>query len=148
MVFSIRPMLETDLPAVFSIESRIYEFPWTERNFIDSMQAGYLLHCLLIDQQLVGYIVMMAVVDEYHLLNISIDADFQGKGHGKYLLEWGLAQAQAARMNGMLLEVRPSNLQAKGLYEALGFQPVGIRKNYYPAKEGREDALVLLKRFN
>ena len=71
----------------------------------------------------------------------------QGHGHGKHLLEWGLMQARTASMNGMLLEVRPSNLPAKALYEKSGFKLIGVRKNYYPAKAGREDALVFLKRF-
>lgn len=146
-LFSIRPMEEADVPAVFQIESTIYEFPWTERNFLDSMRAGYMLHCLCIDHEIAGYIVMMEVVDEYHLLNISVRADLQGLGHGKHLLEWGLMQARTASMNGMLLEVRPSNLPAKTLYEKSGFKLIGVRKNYYPAKAGREDALVFLKRF-
>lgn len=147
-LFSIRPMVEADVPAVFLIESAIYEFPWTERNFMDSLRAGYMLHCMCFDHQIVGYIVMMEVVDEFHLLNISIRADYQGQGYGKHLLEWGLMQARVANMNGMLLEVRPSNVSAKSLYEKIGFKLIGIRKNYYPATTGREDALVFLKRFN
>lgn len=145
---SIRPMTESDIPQVLNIENSIHQFPWSEQNFIDSIQSNYSLHCLLKNQQLIGYIVMMEVVDEYHLLNISICADLQGQGLGRYLLEWGLEQAQAANMQGMLLEVRPSNAQAQGLYEKLGFQHIGVRKNYYPAAQGREDALVLMKRFH
>lgn len=145
---SIRPMTEADIPQVLAIETKVYQFPWTERNFTDSMQSGYLLHCLLKNQALIGYIVMMKVVDEYHLLNISIREDLQGQGLGRYLLEWGLEQAQGDKMQGMLLEVRPSNTSAQRLYEKLGFEYLGLRKNYYPATQGREDALVLMKRFH
>lgn len=141
-------MTEADVPAVILVENQIYEFPWTDRNFLDSLRAGYHMHCMWWDEQLAGYIVMMQVVDEYHLLNISIRADLQGLGHGKHLLLWGISQARLAGAAGMLLEVRPSNLTAKNLYEKEGFKLIGARKNYYPAHSGREDALVMFKRFS
>ena len=145
--FSIRPMLETDVAAVFQIEHLIYDFPWTERNFLDSLAAGYAAHCMWIDQSLAGYMVTMPVLDETHLLNLSIRADLQGQGLGRQLLQWGLCQSRMAGMQGMLLEVRPSNEAARHLYDTEGFRLIGTRKNYYPAKTGREDALVLFKRF-
>ena len=145
--FSIRPMAETDVPAVMLVEDQIYEFPWTHRNFLDSLRAGYRMHCMWLDEQLAGYIVMMHVVDEFHLLNLSIRADLQGMGHGRHLLEWGIGQAKLAGAVGMLLEVRPTNVAAKGLYEKEGFKLIGARKNYYPSYTGREDALVMFKRF-
>lgn len=146
-VFSIRPMSETDVAAVHLVEEQIYTFPWSARNFLDSIHAGYEAHCMWIDYSLAGYIVMMKVLDEYHLLNISIRADLQGRGLGRQLLQWGIGQARSAGMLGMLLEVRPSNESGRALYESEGFKLVGTRKNYYPALEGREDALVLFKRF-
>jgi [ribosomal protein S18]-alanine N-acetyltransferase len=146
-VFSIRPMSETDVVAVCLVEQQIYEFPWTQKNFIDSIQAGYEAHCMWIDYSLAGYIIMMPVLDEYHLLNISIRADLQGQGMGRQLLQWGIGRGRSAGMQGMLLEVRPSNESARALYESEGFKLVGTRKNYYPSKDGREDALVLFKRF-
>ena len=140
-------MQESDIPAVILVEHQIYEFPWSDRNFLDSLRAGYSLNCLWNEQQLCGYIVMMKVVDEHHLLNISIRADLQVQGHGKALLRWGMAQALAAKSAGMLLEVRPSNEVARTLYEKEGFKLIGTRKNYYPARNGREDALVFFRRF-
>lgn len=147
-LFSIRAMTEADVPAVILVENQIYEFPWTDRNFLDSLRADYHMHCMWLDEALVGYIVMMHVVDEFHLLNLSIRADLQGLGHGKHLLQWGLSQAKLAGATGMLLEVRPSNAAAKGLYDKEGFKLIGARKNYYPAHSGREDALVMFKRFS
>ena len=97
--------------------------------------------------QLILLDVMMPVLDEYHLLNISIRADLQGQGMGRQLLQWGIGRGRSAGMQGMLLEVRPSNDSARKLYESEGFKLVGTRKNYYPSKQGREDALVLFKRF-
>lgn len=147
-LFSIRPMTEADVPAVILVENQIYEFPWTDRNFLDSLRAGYHMNCMWLDEALAGYIVMMHVVDEFHLLNLSIRADLQGLGHGKRLLQWGLSQAKLAGATGMLLEVRPSNTSAKALYDKEGFKLIGARKNYYPAHSGREDALVMFKRFS
>lgn len=140
-------MSETDVTAVCLVEQQIYEFPWSQKNFVDSIQAGYEAHCMWIDYSLAGYIIMMPVLDEYHLLNISIRADLQGQGMGRQLLQWGMGRGRSAGMQGMLLEVRPSNESARKLYESEGFKLVGTRKNYYPSKQGREDALVLFKRF-
>lgn len=140
-------MSETDVNAVCLVEQQIYEFPWSQKNFVDSIQAGYEAHCMWIDYSLAGYIIMMSVLDEFHLLNISIRADLQGQGLGRQLLQWGIGRGRSAGMQGMLLEVRPSNDSARALYESEGFKLVGTRKNYYPSKQGREDALVLFKRF-
>lgn len=145
--FSIRPMSETDVPAVYQVERMIYDFPWTERNFLDSLLAGYSAHCMWIDQGLAGYLVTMTVLDETHLLNISIRADLQGQGLGRQLLQWALSQSRMSGLQGMLLEVRLSNNAARHLYETEGFKLIGTRKNYYPAHSGREDALVMFKRF-
>jgi [ribosomal protein S18]-alanine N-acetyltransferase len=146
-LFDIRPMVEADVPAVMMVENRIYEFPWTDRNFLDSLRAGYRMHCMWMNTELAGYIVMMHIVDEYHLLNISIRPDLQGLGHGRYLLQWGIAQAKLALATGILLEVRPTNSTARSLYEKERFKLIGVRKNYYPSHHGREDALVMFKRF-
>lgn len=145
--FSIKAMQEADVGAVCLIENSIYEFPWSERNFLDSLRAGYIMNCLWLDHQMAGYIVMMHAVDEVHLLNLSIRHDLQGKGYGKLMLDWGLDYARSRNLDGMLLEVRPSNEVAKSLYEKKGFKLIGVRKHYYPAKQGREDALVMFKPF-
>ena len=144
----MRPMLESDLYSVDLIEKSIYEFPWSMGNFRDSIRAGYEAFCMWHDINLLGYCVMMKAVDEMHLLNLSIRADSQGKGLGRRLLKWCLAKAKAEVVNGMVLEVRPSNLIAQNLYKSEGFKLVGVRKHYYPAAQGREDALVLLSFFD
>jgi ribosomal-protein-alanine N-acetyltransferase len=147
-LFSIRPMTEGDVPEVILVEHQIYEFPWSARNFLDSLRAGYHMNCMWLNNELAGYIVMMHVVDEFHLLNLSVRKDLQGFGHGKHLLQWGMTQARLAGATGMLLEVRPSNSAAKALYDKEGFKLIGARKNYYPSHLGREDALVMFKRFS
>jgi len=139
----LRPMSGADLPAVMAIESAIYAFPWTPGNFRDSLAAGYGCSVYVRNGELIGYAVVMLASDEAHLLNLSIAAEWQRRGHGSQLLQrlCEAARAQGARL--MFLEVRPSNAAGLRLYERHGFQPAGLRRKYYPAQEGREDALVL-----
>lgn len=141
-VLELRPMAEADLPAVMAIENAIYAFPWTQGNFRDSIAAGYSCWIYLRDGGLIGYAVLMPGPDEAHLLNLSIAADCQGQGYGGLLLLRlrDIARARGARR--MFLEVRPSNLAGLRLYVRHGFQRVGLRRGYYPAQAGREDALV------
>ena len=126
-----------------AIENAIYAFPWTPGNFRDSLAAGYdcWIHARAGD--LIGYAVVMRASDEAHLLNLSIAAGCQRQGHGGQLLQrlCEVARGQGARQ--MLLEVRPSNAAGLRLYERHGFQRVCLRRDYYPAPAGREDALVL-----
>lgn len=139
----IVPMLESSLPEVIAIEDAIYEFPWTLGNFRDSMRAGYACWEYRVDRLLVGYAVTMTGVDEVHLLNLSIAAASQRQGYGRQLLAFlvDIARAQGARK--LLLEVRPSNAGGRALYAAAGFEHIGTRRGYYPAANGREDAIVL-----
>jgi len=142
-VFELRPMTEADLPAVMAIEKAIYAFPWTPGNFRDSLAAGYACSRYLRDGELIGYAVVMLAADEVHLLNLSIAAGCQRQGYGSQLLQrlCEAARGQGARL--IFLEVRPSNAAALRLYERHGFQRVGLRREYYPAQDGREDALIL-----
>jgi len=142
-VIELRPMTERDLPAVMAIENTVYAFPWTQGNFRDSLDAGYSCRALLCDGELIGYAVLMQAADEAHLLNLSIAAECHRQGYGTLLLQrvCELARAQNARL--LILEVRPSNEAALELYRRNGFGHVGLRRDYYPAQDGREDALIL-----
>jgi ribosomal-protein-alanine N-acetyltransferase len=138
-----RTMRASDLDVVVTIENAIYEYPWSEANFLDSLHAGH--HCWILElkNDVAGYGVMMLGASEAHLLNLSIAREAQRQGLGARLLRHFIALARALYADVMILEVRPSNLPAQALYEAFGFQQIGIRGNYYPAAAGREDALVL-----
>lgn len=140
---SFRPMQFDDLERVMEIEPQIYSHPWSRGNFADSLHAGYSCWVYEQDDQLIGYAVMMSVLDEAHLLNISIARDFQGRGMGRALLNHliDIARRHGAQM--MFLEVRPSNKAAIALYESIGFNEFSIRKGYYPAHNGREDAILM-----
>ncbi|HYF59775.1 MAG TPA: ribosomal protein S18-alanine N-acetyltransferase, partial [Burkholderiaceae bacterium] len=98
---------------------------------------------------LLGYAIVMWLPDEVHLLNLSVDAPWQGVGLGAAMLDWLGADARARGALTMLLEVRPSNTTALRLYERKGFHRIGLRRRYYPAHEGtREDAIVMVRRLD
>lgn len=137
------PMTEADLPEVLAIEREVYAFPWTPGNFRDSIRAGYACWTWRDGGRLVGYCISATAAGETHLLNLSIDADCQRQGYGARLLEVVIATARRQGSHLLLLEVRPSNAAAIGLYAGFGFRRIGERCGYYPAHAGREDAWVL-----
>lgn len=138
-----RPMRAEDLKAVMEVERRAYQFHWTEGIFRDCLRVGYCCWVMEVGEHIVGYGVMSLVVGEAHLLNICIDPGKQGCGYGRILLEHFIELARERGATQMFLEVRPSNAPARGLYRSRGFTEVGVRKNYYPGSDGREDALIL-----
>ena len=139
----LREMRKADLDAVMAIEPTIYSHPWTRGNFTDSLKSGYL--CLVYESggEMIGYAVMMMVLDEAHLLNVSIAKLQQGQGLGRKLLEDLVAVAQREKASTMFLEVRLSNKAAMDLHESMGFNEFSLRKGYYPAENGREDAVLM-----
>ena len=138
-----RAMTARDGHAVQAIEASAYSFPWTRGNFIDSLAAGYHSEVLECDGAVVGYFVAMAGVDELHLLNVTVAPAHQGQGFGSLLLDVVNQLGLSLGLHRLLLEVRQSNEPARALYERRGFTAVGLRRNYYPAAQGREDAVVM-----
>jgi len=141
----LRPMTAADLPEVLAIEQRVYEYPWTEGIFRDCLRAGQCCWTIRESSILVAYGVMSVAVGESHLFNLCVDPDYARQGYGRGLLEHLQGLALRHRATVMFLEVRPSNRAAVGLYRDNGFAEVGLRRGYYPAKKGREDALVMAR---
>jgi ribosomal-protein-alanine N-acetyltransferase len=137
-----RLMVEDDLDVIIAIEESIHPFPWTRGIFYDCINVGYLCLLLEVDGKIVGYAVMSIAVGEAHLLTIVVAKDEQGKGYGKKILNEMIQRAAGDNANTMYLEVRISNKTAIQLYHQRGFNELGIRDNYYPAENGREDALI------
>jgi ribosomal-protein-alanine N-acetyltransferase len=137
------PMREQDLDEVMAIESAIYSHPWTRGNFADSLRAGYDCRTLRLEGELLGYFVLMVAAGEAHLLNLSVAAAHQRNGHGSWLLGEAMTLARKRGARSLFLEVRPSNEAGQALYTRFGFRKIAIRRGYYPAQAGREDALVL-----
>lgn len=136
-------MREADLAEVLAIENDVYAHPWTRGNFVDSLRAGYQCWTWRAGEALVGYFVLMVAAGEGHLLNLSVAARHQRRGHGSALLGEAMRMARGRGAGHVFLEVRPSNRGAKALYERFGFRQVAVRPGYYPDGPGREDALVL-----
>jgi [ribosomal protein S18]-alanine N-acetyltransferase len=138
----LQAMREDDLDEVLAIENAIYTHPWTYGNFRDSLRASYECHTWRMERQLVGYFILIVAAGEAHLLNLSIAARHQRNGHGRALLREAVELARRRGARSVFLEVRPSNLAAQALYTRFGFRRIAIRRGYYPAHSGREDALV------
>jgi ribosomal-protein-alanine N-acetyltransferase len=139
----IRPMMEIDLPEVALIEQHSYAFPWSENIFRDCLRVGYTCRALDLEGRIIGYGVMSLGAGEAHILNVCMADEYRNLGFGRRLLEHLLERAVASGVAEAFLEVRPSNLAAIRLYQRLGFEQIGIRRGYYQAPDGREDAIVL-----
>jgi ribosomal-protein-alanine N-acetyltransferase len=142
-VTTYRRMGDADLASVVAIENAVHAHPWTRMNFADSLDAGY--HCWIAerDGQLVGYGIVLVGAGEAHLLNLSVALEWQRRGIGTELTRFFVKLARDYGAGKIFLEVRPSNGAARALYAGSGFGEIGVRRGYYPAAEGREDALVM-----
>lgn len=146
--FVDRPMTEADIPAVLAMERAACLHPlhaWSEDNYRSSMRVGYWVRvrCEANTGRVIAVCVAMDGVDEVHLLNIAVDSGFHGQGIARSILAVLYERCRQHLAAALWLEVRPSNAPARALYASEGFVDIGLRKNYYPAAEGREDALVM-----
>ncbi|MDG1445997.1 MAG: ribosomal protein S18-alanine N-acetyltransferase [Methylophilaceae bacterium] len=138
-----RVMQVDDLDAVTQIESTIYSHPWTRGNFSDSLKSRHEAWVLTEKEVIIGYALMMMVLDEAHLLNIALAKAYQKQGLGRLILNFMIDRARHLNALNMFLEVRVSNKAALSLYDSVGFVEMSIRKGYYPARKGREDAALM-----
>jgi ribosomal-protein-alanine N-acetyltransferase len=142
---NIRTMTGLDLSQVIKVEESAYEFPWTLPIFRDCLRVG--CHCYVYESPhgILGHGIMSVAVGECHILNICIHPEHQRRGLGEGLVHYMLDIARRKKARIALLEVRISNSAAYRLYTKLGFDEVGLRKAYYPARHGREDAIILAR---
>ena len=134
----------SDLERVVRVEQMVYSHPWTLGNFLDALKAGNAAFKLEAGEHLVGYMVAMQVIDEVHLLNITVAPAFQQQGWAHALLQYLQLWSVAQGANCLWLEVRQSNERALKIYHAFGFEQVGLRKDYYPdSRTHRESAVVM-----
>ena len=139
----IRAMRGGDVPDVVAIERGSYQFPWSDGIFRDCLRVGYVCRVVTVSRQVMAYGVMSFGAGEAHILNLCVAEAYRCRGIGRQLLNSLIERAGAAGMADAYLEVRPSNTSAIRLYLALGFEQVGMRRGYYQAANGREDAAVL-----
>lgn len=138
-----RAMRASDMDQVLENEQRAYQFPWTRGNFSDCLTAHHECQVLLLNGAVAGHGILAMGPEEAHLLNVCVRRDRQGEGHGRDLVLHMLERARLRGAEMVFLEVRPSNLVAVTLYHTLGFNDIGVRRGYYPAPTGHEDAQVM-----
>ena len=144
-VHTFRPMRVADIADVMHNERRGYTHPWTQGTFNDCIRSGYECWIIEIAGRIVGHGILSVAAGDGHLLNVCVDPHRQGEGLGRALVVHLLERAQSLQAGSVFLEVRPSNMVAYKLYESVGFNEIGVRRDYYPAFVGREDALVLAR---
>lgn len=143
----IRPLAESDIQKVVAIAQSTNEFSWSESVFRDCLKANY--HLWVLEQsELIGFLVLLDQVNEIQLLNVAVAPEHQRRGYGRQLILFAVEYAKAHQFSQISLEVRKSNTAAISLYHALGFIDVGLRKNYYPNGNEREDALLMVLTIN
>lgn len=142
---AIRAMGERDIETICEADRIAYDYPWTEGIFRDCLRVGYSCWVGQIEQETVAHAVMAVAVGECHILNLCVHADWQGRGLGRRLLRHLLTYARTRRADSAFLEVRASNNRARELYVSEGFDEIGVRPGYYPARKGREDAVVFAR---
>jgi ribosomal-protein-alanine N-acetyltransferase len=139
----IRAMSDLDVPVIIDIERAGYQFPWSEGIFRDCLRVGYICRIIEVGDVLAGYGIMSVGAGEAHILNVCVRDDHRCRGLGRRLMLYLMQRARSLGMEEAFLEVRPSNLVASRLYHSLGFEQIGVRRGYYQAPAGREDASVL-----
>ncbi|HEC59407.1 MAG TPA: ribosomal-protein-alanine N-acetyltransferase [Methylophaga sp.] len=141
---NVRIMQAQDIVTVLGIEQSANQFPWDIKSFQDSLKTGYQAWVFYKKtEEIVGFAIVQRVLDEAHLLNICVKPAAQGRGLGKAIIQHVIDYANSISAVIILLEVRRSNERAQQLYLQSGFNEMSVRKGYYPAKEGREDAILM-----
>ncbi|WP_261643435.1 ribosomal protein S18-alanine N-acetyltransferase [Erwinia mallotivora] len=132
-----------DLQRALVIEQRSHAFPWSEKTLISNQGERYLNYRLDVEDKMAAFAITQLVLDEATLFNLAVDPDFQRRGIGRELLQFLINALTARNIQTLWLEVRASNRPAIALYEQLDFNQVSVRRNYYPAAKGKEDAIIM-----
>ncbi|MGE5453560.1 MAG: ribosomal protein S18-alanine N-acetyltransferase [Methylocystaceae bacterium] len=144
MVYSLRPMQESDLDQVMKIEVVAFPTPWSrlsyEGELLNQFASYYVIDS---DGQIAAYAGIWCVFEDAHVTNVAVDPTCRRQGYGRLLMETLINRAREKQAQRIYLEVRPSNLAAINLYREFGFLPGGVRRAYYT--DNQEDALLLVK---
>jgi ribosomal-protein-alanine N-acetyltransferase len=138
---------ETPLETIMDIEEACHSFPWSAKTMQSCLGGRYYNAGLLLSNELVGFYIAEQVGPDHTLMDICVAPEYQGQGYAKQLMLHLLEQAQERQAENCFLEVRESNLSAIAVYQKFDFSEVGLRKNYYPAKEGKEHAVLMARSF-
>jgi ribosomal-protein-alanine N-acetyltransferase len=141
---AIRDMTIADIPSVYAMESQLYLAPWSEISFNHEIHnRDAILQVAIADEQIVGYVCIRTILDETHVMKVTVLPDYQRRGIGEALLQSaiGMLKEQRPYVRKLTLEVRESNLAAIRLYNIAGFTYSGRRTRYY--KNPSEDAIIM-----
>ena len=142
-LYNFIPMDIKDLNKIYELELESYDFPWTKEILRDCILYKYDSFVVVLNDNLVGYIISKITYPETHILNLTVKKNFRKKGIGKALIELIISDARLKNSENIILEVRANNTDAQSLYKKLNFEIIGTRKDYYESKNDREDAYVL-----
>ncbi len=132
---------------VAELEALCFAAPWSQRSVASELNNPLSLWLVALEgERLAGYVGSQTVLDETDMMNIAVHPDFRRRGLAQELITALIAALRERGSRCLTLEVRTSNAPAKGLYEKMGFQQVGLRKNYY--RNPREDGCILRKEWN
>jgi ribosomal-protein-alanine N-acetyltransferase len=138
---SFKAFTAKDIDHVLTIEHLVYDSPWSQAKFIDSLSnPKTLANLLVVDEQVLGYFIATHSPDSADLLNICIHPRYQHQGLGTQLFDYLTKQLQTLNLDTLFIEVRASNETAFLFYQKLGFKLIGLRKKYY---SNGEDAKIL-----
>ena len=145
--FRLRKMTGLDLPEIAAMESSTFPDPWPLSSFLDYLNLGYACWVLEQDLAIQAYAIMAFETDNAHLLNLCVHNESRRRGLGRLMMDHLFAVAWSCDVSVIFLEVRSSNKAAIQFYQSMGFAKVGLRRGYYPASNGGEDAIVMARRF-
>ena len=142
-LYNFLPMDINYLTKVYELELESYDFPWTKEILRDCILYKYDSFVVVLNDNLVGYIISKITYPETHILNLTVKKNFRKNGIGKALVELIISDARLRNSENIILEVRANNTDAQSLYKKLNFEIIGTRKDYYESRNDREDAYVL-----
>jgi [ribosomal protein S18]-alanine N-acetyltransferase len=145
---TLAPMTLEDLDEVLEIERLSFKTPWSRAAFRYEVVQNRVARCVVVraEARLAGYLCLWEIGHEIHITNLAVHPHRRGQGLARALLQATLEDGRTRGVTLAFLEVRPSNVEALGLYESLGFSVIGRRKGYY--FDTGEDALVMETRLS
>jgi len=138
----IKEMTLSDLNNIYDLEIKTYKYPWSKNILRGCVINKYDCFIATINKQIAGYLIAKISSPESHILNLTIDKNYRNNGIASQFLEMVILKCILLKSNIIFLETRLSNLPAISLYIKFGFKKIGVRKNYYKSKNGREDAVI------
>ncbi len=139
---TVRKMTIEDISGAVAVDEAAFSKPWSEKSFIEEIEKDYSYYFVSEENnQITGYAGIWCIYETAELIRIAVTPKFQGRGIAKSLMEKILSTAKECGCERMMLEVRKSNISARGLYEKFGFSQISIRRGYYDG----EDAVIMEK---